>query len=412
MTAAGVDLLHDPAGLLAGDAARLLPTAATAGAQVRAIADQLTELPELDRPRALVIAGPRAQQEAALLSALAGSSLSAPIVAVDEIPSWVGALDTVLVLAGDVHDETAAAAAGVAGRRGATVIIRCAEAGPVAGAAGAAATVFTVPMAAPEALAWPARLALLVSVAHRSGLLPRPDLPTWAAALDAVALACHPSAEGFVNPAITLAEQLVAGVPLLIGADPVADALAGIAAGLLAELAGAPSTVLSCRSALGSPAVLRRAATGTDLFADPIEQPAAGAVGVLLTTDPLGGPARALSAVLPAAPIVGPDQSTDPAGQDRTNYQTVAEVLLRWTFAAIYLGITQGQLAPPDSPDGLGRTGTSLGDVRTEERGAFAPNTDLDSADDADPMNGFRSLGGLFGPASNGLDEPSGGTGR
>lgn len=412
MTAAGADLLHDPAGLLAGDAARLLPTAATAGAQVRAVADQLTELPQLDRPRALVITGPRAQQEAALLSALAGSSLPAPIVAVDEIPSWVGALDTVLVLAGDVHDEAAAAAAGLAARRGATVIVRCAEAGPVAGAAGAGATVLTVPMAAPEALAWPARWALLVSVAHRSGLLPRPDLSAWAAALDAVAIACHPSAEGFVNPAITVTEQLVAGTPLLIGADPVADALAGLAAGLLAELAGAPATVLSCRTALSSPAVLRRTATGTDLFADPIERPTAAAVGVLLTMDPLGGPARALSAVLPTAPIVGPDQPVDPNGPDRSSYQTVAEVLLRWTFAAIYLGITQGQLAPPDSPDGLGRTGTSLGDVRTEERGAFAPNTDLDSADDADPTNGFQSLGGLYGPGSNGLGEPSRGTGR
>ncbi len=412
MTAAGADLLHDPAGLLAGDVARLLPTAATAGAQVRAVADQLSELPDLDRPRALVIAGPRAQQEAALLSALAGSSLSAPIVAIDEIPSWVGALDTVLVLAADVHDEAASAAADIAGRRGATVIVRCAEAGPVAGAAGAAATVLTVPMAAPEALAWPARLALLVSVGHRSGLLPRPDLPAWAAGLDAVAMACHPSAEGFVNPAIILAEQLVAGTPLLIGADPVADALAGLAAGLLAELAGAPSTVLSGRTALSSPAVLRRAATSTDLFADPIEQPAAAAVGVLLTMDLLGGPARALSAVLPAAPMVGPDLPADPAQQDRSSYQRVAEVLLRWTFAAIYLGITQGQLAPPDSPDGLGRIGTSLGDVRTEERGAFAPNTDLDSPDDADPADGFRSLGGLYGPGSNGPDEPSGGTSR
>ena len=41
-------------------------------------------------------------------------------------------------------------------------------------------------------------------------------------------MACHPSSEFFVNPALTLAEHLAAGTPLLIGTDPVADALAAL----------------------------------------------------------------------------------------------------------------------------------------------------------------------------------------
>ena len=72
-------------------------------------------------------------------------------------------------------------------------------------------------------------------------------------------MACHPSSEFFVNPALTLAEHLAAGTPLLIGTDPVADALAAHACRSLAGLAGCAGAWLSSGQAAGSPPVLARA---------------------------------------------------------------------------------------------------------------------------------------------------------
>ena len=95
-----------------------------------------------------------------------------------------------------------------------------------------------------------------------------------------MAMACHPSSEFFVNPALTLAEHLAAGTPLLIGTDPVADALAAHAARSLAGLSGTAGAWLSSAQAAGSPPVLARA-TGrsvgesgqvtNDIFWDPYE---------------------------------------------------------------------------------------------------------------------------------------------
>jgi len=406
VTSSGAGLLHDPAALLAADGGRLLPAAATAGAQVRAISDQLPLLPDLERPRALVVAGPSVATEAALLRALAGPQLAAPIVAVDRIPSWVGSLDTVVVLADQVHDMVAAAAVDTALRRGSTVIVRSAATGPVAAAGASGAVVLPVPIAVPEALAAHGRLSLLVSIAHRCRLLAAPDLAAWADALDAVALACHPSAEEFVNPAVALAEYLVGGTALFIGADPIGDVLAALAAESLAQLAGRPAGVLGARAALASPAVLRRAATAKDdVFADPFDDAQPAAAGVFITLEPDGQVARALTAALPSAPVVTPESDRPP-----TSVVAAAELLQRCTFTAVYLGIVAGQFAPLDNPDGLGRSGTALGEVRVDEEGAFVPRTPdprqmarSDADDGASP-----GLLELYEPGNQGRDQPPG----
>lgn len=406
MTSSGAELLHDPSGLLAADGGRLLPAAATAGAQVRAMSDQLALLPDLERPRALVIASSSVGTEAAMLRALAGPQLAAPIVAVDRIPSWVGSLDTVVVLADQVHDMVAAAAVDTAVRRGATVIVRSAATGPVAAAGASGAVVLPVPVAVPEALAEHGRLSFLVSIAHGCRLLPAPDLAAWADALDAVALACHPSAEEFVNPAVALAEYLVGSTALLIGADPIGDVLAVLAAESLAQLAGRPAGVLRAQAALASPAVLRRAATAKDdVFADPFDDAQPGTAGVFITLEPDGQVARALTAALPSAPVVAPDSDRPP-----NSVVAAAEVLLRCTFAAVYLGIAAGQFAPLDNPDGLGRSGTALGEVRVDEEGAFVPRTpDVRETARSDADNGAApGLLELYEPGPQGRDQPPG----
>ena len=198
----GADLLFDPVLLAADDRHALLPAAATAGAQVRATAEQVEPSAALPRPRALVVVGARAETSGALIAACA-TSAAAPILAVPRLPGWIGPLDVVVVLAAASDDPIAARAADTAQRRGATVVVRGAATGPVAAAAPAG---LIVPGdRRPEALAEAGRCTVVAAVAAAAGLLAPPDWSAAADLLDAIALACHPQAEAFVNPALALA---------------------------------------------------------------------------------------------------------------------------------------------------------------------------------------------------------------
>ncbi|MGS0687180.1 hypothetical protein ACVBEQ_18875 [Nakamurella sp. GG22] len=278
--------LHDQQSLIDADTAALLPSAALAGAQVRSGAEQVAGLSPFDRPRALVVVGAGANVDAALLTALIGDRSAAPVVASPTLPGWVGPLDIVVVFAAAVDDMAAAEAAAQASRRGARLIVRGPQEGPVAAAAGAA--LLDPQLSVTEALAAPGRLALLAAVAAAAGLYVRPDFAAAAEQLDAMAMACHPSSEFFVNPGLTLAEHLTTGTPLFIGTDPVADAIAAHATRSLAGLAGFAAGWLGSGQAAGSPPVLARASSrggaaagrsgpeGGDLFWDPYDDDQAG----------------------------------------------------------------------------------------------------------------------------------------
>ncbi len=267
--AAGPAILREP-GLAAADRAGLLPAAAAAGAQIRSVLAASWELPPIERPRAMVVVGLNAVVDTAFLTALVGRTSPAPIVAAQNLPPWVGPLDLVVVMAGHPDDEQAAEAAGIARRRGATVIVRGAEHGPVAEAAGASLLVAPV-VAVPEALAAPARWALLTMVAARAGLAPVVELARTADLLDATALACHPGAETFLNPGVNLAEYLADGTGLLIGCDRIADAIAGHGGRVLADLGGVVTGVMTAAQAASSPALMRRIGGPKDIFADPFD---------------------------------------------------------------------------------------------------------------------------------------------
>ncbi len=391
--------LHDPGTLIAADAAALLPAAALAGAQVRSTADQLASLPEYDRPRALVVVGATAAVDVALLTALLGNNAQAPVVAASGLPGWVGPLDIVVVLATSTDDLPAAEAAAQAQRRGAQVLVRASADGPVGAAAGAA--LLEPPIAVPEALAAVARLTLLTSAAAAAGWCPRPDFHAAADQLDALAVACHPSSEFFVNPALTLADHLSIGTPLLIGTDQVADALAGHGSRSLAALAGCAASTLVSGQAAGSPAVLAAAAGGGagGVFYDPYDD--AGRPGqelspvLIVGPSGQGGPgplagsslltpeailaygaghrsarsplATALETALPRALVIGPEELPAPAPQDpdapvdglrgQDAFSWTVAMACRLDFAAVYLGLLGGSRPPLDSPDGLGRPG-------------------------------------------------------
>lgn len=401
--------LHDPAGLVAADLAQLLPSAALAGAQVRATAEQIAGFADFGRPRALVVVGANAAIDTALLTALVGEA-PAPVVAGTALPLWVGPLDIVVVFASVVDDMAAAEAAAMAVRRGARVVVRAAGHGPVAEAS-AGATLLEPPVPVTEALAGPARLAVLAGVAAAAGFGRRPDLLAAADQLDALAVACHPSSEFFVNPALTLAEHLSAGTPLIVGTDPVTDALAGYTCRALAALGGTAAAALPSYQAAGSPPVLASAArtdgpAGTfyDPYLDgdaeaepgqtvssvlvvgpaayggaapagagllPLESlPAFGAepIDPVRPAAPRSPLAAALQTALPRSLTIGPEElpSRDDGPTDPDAPVPVRDAL-SWTlammarvdFAAVYLGLRSGAPAPLDSPDGLGRAGSA-----------------------------------------------------
>src|SRR6476619_921790 len=297
--------LHDSATLLSADTAALLPAAALAGAQVRSSAEQVAARGEFDRPRAFVVIGANSAVDAALLAALLGERGGAPVVAAPTLPDWVGALDIVVVFAAAIDDLVAAEAAARAARRGATVLVRAAADGPVAAAA--AGNLLEPQVSVTEALAGVARLTVLVAVAAAAGLYPRPDFAAAADQLDAMAMACHPSSEFFVNPALTLAEHLAAGTPLLIGTDPVADALGAHACRSLAAIAGIAGAWLGSGQAAGSPPVLARA-TGASagVFFDPYDD--ASEPGQQISSVLVVGPsAPSAAGPLPGSGLASPE---------------------------------------------------------------------------------------------------------
>lgn len=334
MTGQRIVDLHDQQSLIDADTAALLPSAALAGAQVRSGAEQVAGLPPFDRPRALVVVGASAGLDAALLTALIGDRSAAPVVASPTLPGWIGPLDIVVVFAAAVDDMAAAEAAAQASRRGARLVVRGPQEGPVAAAAGAA--LLDPQISLTEALAAPGRLALLAAVAAAAGLYQRPDFAAAAEQLDAMAMACHPTSEFFVNPGLTLAEHLSSGTPLFIGTDPVADALAAHATRALAGLAGFAAGWLGSGQAAGSPPVLARASSrggaaggrsgpaGADLFWDPYDDdPAGGTAGQQIAPVLVIGPAAAstvpggMGAGLVGAGFAGPGLagSAAPAGE-------------------------------------------------------------------------------------------------
>ncbi len=58
-----------------------------------------------------------------------------------------------------------------------------------------------------------------------------------------------------------------------------------------------------------------------------------------------------------------------PPGRPADAFDAALAACLRLDFAAVYLGIATGQLAPMDFPDGLGRSGGSRWAVRPAEVG-------------------------------------------
>jgi hypothetical protein len=365
------DLLDDPGRLEATDSGGLLRAAATAGAQVRSTAAVAEEagLGRLagQRPRALVLlTRPGAAPAAApLLLALLGPSCPVPVVTTRSVPMWVGALDIVLANTTDPGDRELAEGLDRAVRRGAQVVLSAPADGPVAAAAAGRSVLLIPPIEVPPGLTLPRNLTAGLLLLDALELLAT-DPEVLAGELDREAERDYVAHEALVNPAKSLALRLRGRTPLLWGTDPVATAVAGHCAGALAAHAGVVAHAAGFHEAAALP-VLRqqasRASGEAEIFRDPFEDPFEGRskeqsrggmpamrpvlLGVFAEARDVPERMAAVDA-LPGADVVTADEELMVRQGDPGAAACAAAVLaLRFDFAALYLGLSQGVLGGP-----------------------------------------------------------------
>ncbi|TQN41540.1 phosphoglucose isomerase-like protein [Blastococcus colisei] len=282
------EVLDDLDLLRARDPRGLLPAVAGAGAQVRETA-RLTAEAGLarvtggGRPRGLVIVARREGAVAAsVLRALLGPSspVTVEVVPGPTLPVWSGPSDIAVVATRTGAGTYAVAPAYEAARRGVALVGIGAEDAPLRAACSAArAPYVALPGSRVQHTTLWSLLTPLLLLARDLELLPAEvaDPEAIATALDEVAMECGPARESFVNPAKTLALELLDALPVIVAEGPLAGAAAARIADQLATLAGLPATgfrlpdqrVAAC-AVLGGPLAPRDA---DDFFRDRADDP-------------------------------------------------------------------------------------------------------------------------------------------
>jgi hypothetical protein len=207
--------LEDVEGLLAADRDGLLRAAASAGAQVRAVAAAAEEgaldlLPVDHPPRSVIWVAGRgtAETAGAVLAATLGGRVSAPIAVLGEAPPWVGPLDVLIVAGDDPGDPALVTSAATGVRRGARVVVAAPYAGPLRDSTAGRVAVLAPRLRIPDEFGLCRYLAAGLAAVHtvdpRTGI----DLARLADELDAEALRNSVGRELFTNPAKTIAARM------------------------------------------------------------------------------------------------------------------------------------------------------------------------------------------------------------
>ena len=241
----------------AGDPGGMLLQVASSAAQVRtalracAEAD-LSALGPETRPRAIVVAGSGGAGGSAFvcdaLAAICGLGAPVQVTGVSgyQLPGWIGAADLVIAVSRSGHTAEALALAGEAARRGCEVVGVGSPGSPLqeltARARGTFIPVTTVGPA--RAMPWALTVPVLVAAA-RLGVARIDDEAYEAAAvaMEDVSHQCRPSSESFVNPAKSLALDLVGRLPVIWGSSAIAAAAARRFSSQLAANAKHPALV-------------------------------------------------------------------------------------------------------------------------------------------------------------------------
>ena len=249
--------LDDPELVEAGDPGGMLRQVASSAAQVRtalracAEAD-LSALSPDSRPRALVVAGSGGAGGAVFacdaLAAICGTGAPVQVTGTSgyQLPGWIGAADLVIAVSRSGHTAEALALAGEAARRGCGLVGVGAPGSPLQElAARARGTFISVTTVGPaRAMPWALTVPLLV-VAARLGVarIDEGDYESAAVVMEDVSHQCRPSSESFVNPAKSLALDLVGHLPVIWGGSAFAAAVARRFASQLAANAKYPVMV-------------------------------------------------------------------------------------------------------------------------------------------------------------------------
>ena len=282
------EVLNDLEMLRARDPRGLLQAVAGAGAQVRETA-RLTGEADMERvtsggrPRGLVVVARREGAVAArVLRALLGASspVAVDVVPGPALPFWTGPSDIAVVATRTGAGRYAVTAAYEAARRGVSLLGIGADDAPLRAACSTArAPYVALPRSRVRHTTLWSLLTPMLQLAADLDLVPGDvaDVEAIAAALDEVAAECGPARESFVNPAKTLALELLDALPVIAAEGPLAGAAATRVADQLETLAGLPvasfrlpdQRVAAC-SVLGGPLV--RPAE-VDFFRDRADDP-------------------------------------------------------------------------------------------------------------------------------------------
>ncbi|MGH8889221.1 MAG: SIS domain-containing protein [Acidothermaceae bacterium] len=222
-------LLDDPERLAAADPSGMLRIVASSGAQVREAATYAAEagVETLagERPRAVVLSAVGSSAACCeVLSALVADDVPIPVVEASGpgLPRWVGPLDLMIAISRSGTARPTMEAVAEAGRRGCRVVTIAGAGSPLAGLSDRVHGLqLPVDKAARHTRASLWSLAVpLFSVAHALGLaaVPADEIERAADRLDAVAEACRPGSESFVNPAKRLALEIAGNLPIVWGA--------------------------------------------------------------------------------------------------------------------------------------------------------------------------------------------------
>jgi glucose/mannose-6-phosphate isomerase len=368
MPAIALDRLDDPAALEELDPSGMLRAVATSGAQIRAslsaVADaSLSPLELASRPRAIVVAGMGGSGVSGdVVAALTAARCPVPVVVHRGygLPGWVGAADMVMAVSCSGTTAETLSGAVEAARRGARLL--------GVGAAGSpldlhcrsehGAFVPVVGQLAPRASLWALVVPLLV-VAERAGLLDLgtdlADLEAAAVRLEAIASACRPDLESFVNPAKSLAGELVGTLPMFWGAGEVGPVAALRAACQLAETAKAPAVAGALPEAHHNQSVtldgnLGGAVSEEDFFRDRVEDPDPLRLRLVLLRDDDDSVATARADASEEVANARGIGVTVVRAEGSSAFERLASIVGLIDFASVYLGLAMGVDPTPIGP--------------------------------------------------------------
>ena len=244
--------LDDPELVEAGDPGGMLREVASSAAQIRTAlrACDETDLSALrpdTRPRAIIAAGAGSSAFAGdALAAICGTGAPIQVAGVSgyQLPGWVGAADLVIAVSRSGQTAETLALATEAARRGCDLVAVGAPGSPLHQLAQTARATFIPVTSGGPARSTPWALTVpMVVIASRLGVA-RIDADAYepvAAAMEDISHQCRPSSESFVNPAKSLALDLVGTLPLIWGGSPLAAVAARRFASQLAANAKYPT---------------------------------------------------------------------------------------------------------------------------------------------------------------------------